>query len=147
MSVVESADAIGAGALGDQLFDLSFEVTVDTDGFYTLWTSYSQPNDINGKIQNLSINDVSKGQLSFPYTESFIFIKASPKLKLMAGSNTIGIVKFWGWVNIDYIEITPFISTPFSIAGTLVTPNAIRILSITAGIISIIIPVTNLTER
>lgn len=104
--------------------DLSFKVTVSAAGFYTVWASYSQPYDSSGKIQNLSVNGVSKGQISFPYKPSFATIKASPKIKLEAGANTVEIIKSWGWVNIDYIEITPFTPTSFTIASTPVTPNA-----------------------
>jgi mannan endo-1,4-beta-mannosidase len=125
-SIQKVADASASGGyyIGMKEGQLSFKVTVSSTGFYTLWTSYSQPSDSNGKIQNLSINGVSKGQISFPFTSSFVYVKASSKVKLTAGVNTIGIIKSWGWVNIDYIELTPYEATPFSIANTLVTPNA-----------------------
>ena len=51
-------------------------------------------------------------------------MKASAKIKLAAGASAIGITKSWGWVNIDYIELTPYVESPFSISQTLVTPNA-----------------------
>jgi Beta-mannanase len=125
-SVQKTADANASGGYYIAMKDgeLSFKVTVGAAGFYTLWALYSQPNDTNGKIQNLSVNGESKGQISFPYKTSFVYIKASPKIKLAAGPNTIEITKSWGWVNIDYIEITPFVATSFTIASTLVTPNA-----------------------
>jgi mannan endo-1,4-beta-mannosidase len=104
--------------------NLSFKITVATAGFYTLWANYSQPNDTNGKIQNLSINGISKGQISFPYKTSFASIKASAKIKLAAGPNTLDIIKSWGWVNLDYIEITPYAATPFTLANAPVNPNA-----------------------
>lgn len=103
---------------------LSFKVTVAEAGFYTLWASYSQPNDKNGKIQNLTVNGVSVGQISFPYVDTFTYLKASSKVRLSAGSNTIGITKSWGWVNMDYIELTPFQAAPFNITNALVNPNA-----------------------
>ena len=125
-SVQKTADATASGGYYVAMKEgsLSFKVTVAAEGFYTLWTSYSQPNDTNGKIQNLSINGQSKGQMSFPYTKSFISIKASSKIKLAAGLNTIDITKSWGWINLDYIEITPYVSTPFALSNSLVTPNA-----------------------
>lgn len=104
--------------------NLSFKVNIATAGFYSVWTSYSQPNDTNGKIQNLTVNGVSAGQISFPKVDTFVYIKASPKVKLAAGDNTIGITKSWGWVNIDYISLTPYEPTPFAISSKLVTPNA-----------------------
>jgi mannan endo-1,4-beta-mannosidase len=103
---------------------LSFKIAAGVAGFYTLWAAYSQPNDTNGKIQNLSVNGVSIGQISFPKVDSFVQVKASSKIKLKAGNNTIDILKSWGWVNIDYVEITPYESVPFNISDTLVTPNA-----------------------
>jgi len=125
-SVLKVADSSASGGyyVNMEGGNLSFNVTVATAGFYTLWISYSEPYDTNGKIQNLSINGESTGQLSFPYQTSFVYIKASPKIKLAAGANAIGIVNSWGWINIDYIEISSYVATPFSIANTLVTPNA-----------------------
>jgi mannan endo-1,4-beta-mannosidase len=125
-SVLKVADSSASGGyyVNMEGGNLSFNVTVAAAGFYTLWISYSEPYDTNGKIQNLSINGESTGQLSFPYQTSFVYIKASPKIKLAAGANAIGIVNSWGWVNIDYIEISSYVAMPFSIANTLVTPNA-----------------------
>ena len=125
-SVQKTADASASGGYYVNMKggNLAFSVTVASAGFYTLFVSYSEPFDTNGKIQNLTINGQSTGQLSFPFDSSFSYIKASPKIKLAAGANTIGIVNSWGWVNIDYIEIAPYIATPWAISNTLVTPNA-----------------------
>ena len=125
-SVQKTVDANASGGYYVAMKDgsLSFKVTMASAGFYTLWASYSQPNDTNGKIQNLSVNGVSKGQMSFPFTNSFTSIKASSKIKLAAGLNTLDITKSWGWVNIDYIEITPYVALPFALANSPVTPNA-----------------------
>jgi mannan endo-1,4-beta-mannosidase len=103
---------------------LAFDVTMPADGFYTLWAFYSQPNDAKGKIQNLAINGSAAGQISFPFIETFTRLKASSKIKLKAGANKIEIQKSWGWVNIDYIELTPYVGTPFAITPNLVNPNA-----------------------
>jgi mannan endo-1,4-beta-mannosidase len=125
-SVQKTADASASGGyyVNMEGGNLSFNVTVASAGFYTLFISYSEPFDTNGKIQNLTINGQSTGQLSFPFDSLFSYIKASPKIKLAAGANTIGIVNSWGWVNIDYIEIAPYVATPWAISNTLVTPNA-----------------------
>jgi mannan endo-1,4-beta-mannosidase len=125
-SVQKIADASSSGGYYVNMKEgaLSFSVSVAAAGFYTLWTNYSQPFDANGKIQNLTVNGVSKGQISFPFCSSFVTMKASAKIKLAAGASAIGITKSWGWVNIDYIELTPYVESPFSISQTLVTPNA-----------------------
>ncbi|MBN2037020.1 MAG: hypothetical protein JW768_09790 [Chitinispirillaceae bacterium] len=124
--VEKVADAAASGGYYVNMKEgaLSFSVTMGSAGFYTLWACYSEPFDAGGKIQNLTVNGASKGQISFPLCSSLVTIKASAKIKLGAGSNTIGIVKSWGWVNIDYIELTPYVETPFSISPALVTPNA-----------------------
>ncbi|MBN1577741.1 MAG: hypothetical protein JW913_14370 [Chitinispirillaceae bacterium] len=125
-SVQKVADDEASGGLYVNMKEggLSFKVNAATAGFYALWANYSQPSDTNGKIQNLGVNGVSCGQISFPKVDTFTSIKASAKLKLNAGNNTIEITKSWGWVNIDYVELTPYVATPFTISPSLVTPNA-----------------------
>jgi mannan endo-1,4-beta-mannosidase len=125
-SIQKVADSSASGGFYINMKEgsLSFKVTVTTAGFYSLWVSYSQPSDTNGKIQNLSVNGASVGQISFPKVDSFVYVKASSKIKLNAGNNTIDITKSWGWVNIDYIAITPYEPVPFTISKVLVSPNA-----------------------
>jgi mannan endo-1,4-beta-mannosidase len=123
VELVADAEASGGSYINMKEGNLSFTVTAATAGFYTLWVTYSQPFDENGKIQDLTVNGASKGQISFPVCSTFVSVKGSAKIKLSAGSNTIGIVHSWGWVNIDYIELTPYVETPFTISGNLVTPN------------------------
>jgi mannan endo-1,4-beta-mannosidase len=127
-SVQKVADAGASGGFYVNMKEgaLSFHVTAAAGGFYTLWTAYTQTSDPNGKIQNLTVNGSAKGQIAFPLTAgtAFATLKASSKIKLEAGANTIGIEKSWGWVNIDYIEVLPYVETPFSIAPVLVSPNA-----------------------
>lgn len=124
-SVQKVADAAASGGYYVNMKEgaLSFTVNMTAAGFYTLWTCYSQPFDANGKIQNLTVNGASKGQISFPLCSTFVTAKASAKIKLAAGTNTIGITKSWGWVNIDYVELTPYVETPFTLPYILVTPN------------------------
>lgn len=124
-AVVKTADAKASGGFFVNMKEgaLAFKVNAATAGFYTLWATYSQPNDAGGKIQNLSVNGVSTGQISFPFVTEFTRLKASAKIKLTAGENKIEILKSWGWVNIDFIEVTPFENTPFAVAPALVSPK------------------------
>jgi mannan endo-1,4-beta-mannosidase len=122
-SVATDANASGGAFVAMREGNLLFTVTVAQAGFYTLYVNYSQPNDENGKIQNVTVNGTSVGQISFPYITTFTSIKGVSKLKLNAGENKIGIVKSWGWVNVDYIELTDYVETAFSITNALVTPN------------------------
>jgi len=113
--------------------DVSFKVTAATAGFYTIWAYYSQTCD-DSKKQNLVVNGSSVGELTFPGTGpfdgstcgplAFVNFKAAGKVKLSAGNNTVAITNSWGWVDLDYIEVGPYVAEPFNISGSLVTPNA-----------------------
>ena len=103
--------------------NLLFTVDMPKDGYYTLFINYKLPSDRTNKIQNLTLNGNSAGQVSFGLTDEFTVIKGAGKIKLSKGKNTIGIEKSWGWVQIDYIEITEFEATPWNISPTPVTPE------------------------
>ena len=103
--------------------NLLFNVDMPKDGYYTLFINYKLPSDRTNKIQNLTLNGNSAGQISFGLTDEFTVIKGAGKIKLSKGKNTIGIEKSWGWVQIDYIEITEFEATPWNISPTPVTPE------------------------
>ena len=103
--------------------NLLFNVDMPKDSYYTLFINYKLPSDRTNKIQNLTLNGNSAGQVSFGLTDEFTVIKGAGKIKLSKGKNTIGIEKSWGWVQIDYIEITEFEATPWNISPTPVTPE------------------------
>ena len=123
--VVVSENAKSSGGKFVEMKDgnLEFKVTVPTAGYYTLWTTYQLPTESGSKIQNLTVNGVSAGQISFGISDDFKTIKGAGKIKLSAGENTIGIVHSWGWVNIDYIELTEYEASPWNISKKLVTPE------------------------
>jgi mannan endo-1,4-beta-mannosidase len=112
---------------------LTFSVTAPSDGFYTVWAFYSQTYDAS-KIQNFVVNGSlygpPSGSIGFPQTGAidgppvFKRLKAIGKVRFVAGANTLAITNSWGWVDIDCIEVGPYVSEPFKIGGSLVTPNA-----------------------
>ena len=77
-SVQKVADVEASGGFYVNMKEgsLSFKINAETAGFYTLWAGYSQPYDTKGKIQNLSVNGVSIGQVAFPEIDSIVNIKA-----------------------------------------------------------------------
>ena len=103
--------------------NLLFTVDMPSEGYYTLFINYKLPSDRTSKIQNLTLNGNSAGQISFGLTDEFKVIKGAGKIKLSKGKNTIGIEKSWGWVEIDYIEITEFEATPWNVSSVPVTPE------------------------
>lgn len=123
VEVVSNAAVSGGSYVAMKEGNLEFKITVPETGYYTLWANYMLPTDGTDKIQNLTINGVSAGQISFGMNDEFSTIKGAGKIKLTKGENTIGIVHSWGWVNLDYIELTEYEATPFSIPATPVTPK------------------------
>jgi len=94
-------------------------IQVSTAGKYAIKIHYKADSD---KVNNLSVNGSSAGSMDFPKASSWADVSTSVTLK--AGTNTIEIVKNWGWIDVDYIDITPYVSQPFDISATPVTPNA-----------------------
>ncbi|MDR2579680.1 MAG: hypothetical protein LBC85_01635, partial [Fibromonadaceae bacterium] len=126
-SIASSSAASGGQYVVMRDGNLFFDINIATAGFYDMWISYSSTYG-GSKTQNLTINGASSGSIVFsetgPANPTFERMLAVSKMNLPAGPNVIGIVNSWGWVDIDYIEIVPYVETPFNISPTLVTPNA-----------------------
>jgi hypothetical protein len=69
------------------------------------------------------INGVSRTE-QFPATNNAWVVKTIPGLNLNAGSNTVAIVKDWGWIVVDYFEISGGSSSNTGGGGT---PTAIQV--------------------
>ena len=103
--------------------NLLFTVDIPSDGYYTLYVNYLLPTERGNKTQNLTLNGSSAGQVTFGPSDEFAKIKAAGKLKLSKGKNTIGITHSWGWVAVDFIELTEYEATPWNISPKLATPE------------------------
>ena len=107
--------------------NLIFDVTVASDGKYNILIHYSQSyGDATNpdKIQNLVINGSNVGQISFKKTAATAFTDVTTAATLKAGANTIAITKSWGWVDIDYIEVSEYQAAPFNLCNAPITPGA-----------------------
>jgi len=121
--VITDAKASGGKYVDMKDGNLEFKVTIPATGYYTLWANYQIPSESTSKIQNLTVNGVSAGQISFGISDDFKTIKGAGKIKLTAGENKIGIVHSWGYVNLDYIELTEYEASPWNISPAPVTPE------------------------
>ena len=99
--------------------NISFSVNESTAGKYTLTFHYMADNK---KINDIKINGTSAGSVTFPQASSFTDV--STVVNLNAGANTIDIVKNWGWIDLDYIELTPFEVGSFNLCNAPTTKNA-----------------------
>ncbi len=95
-------------------------VSVDAAGKYTLIVHCA--GSYGAKDNNIEVNGASAG--TFHVNEGNDYVDISTSVTLNAGANTVAITASWGWIKVDYIEITPYESAPFSISSTLVTENA-----------------------
>lgn len=118
--IVNSAGVSGTGYADMQEGNISFEgVTVETAGKYTLTIHYKAPDN---KVNYLKVNGASAGNIDFAKTDAWTDVTTAVTLK--AGANTIALEKFWGWISVDYIEISSYESVAFNISENPVTPNA-----------------------
>ena len=93
-------------------------VSVENAGKYELAITYRTDNPKNNLIK---VNGSTSQTLAFPATTSWS--KAIAIVTLKKGNNSIAIDKDWGWISVDYIDITPYTPAPFSISPKPVTPN------------------------
>ena len=103
---------------------LTFAVTVEDAGMYTLDIVFTLAEDY--KAQDLYVNGDKVALIGFNRTTSSstpVFTTLSTAVNLQKGSNTIALQKSWGWVDIDYIELSSYERTKLGYAENLVTPN------------------------
>ncbi|WP_084163989.1 glycosyl hydrolase [Olivibacter sitiensis] len=115
------ANFSGAGYVEQKDGDIVFEVTVPESALYGINIRFSNNNE--KKENDLLVNGQKLATLVFDPTNDWktIFVN---KLSLRSGKNTIIVQKNWGWMNVDYIEITPREEeTSFNIDANLVTVN------------------------
>ena len=118
--IVNSSGVSGTGYASLQEGNISFTgVTVETAGKYTLTIHY-QAGDY--KANYLKVNGATAGTIDFAATTGWADVTTAVTLK--AGTNTIAIEKYWGWIDVDYIDISAYESAPFKLSATPVTPNA-----------------------
>ncbi|MDO5560652.1 MAG: glycosyl hydrolase [Oscillospiraceae bacterium] len=113
----------GTGYVDQQEGDVSVTVNVDATDIYELTIGYCLPSDRGSKIQDLYINGVSQGQVSFASSDTFTELKVS-SIKLTKGENTITLKKSWGWTIFDYLKINTAVLPEVAAGKTLSDPSA-----------------------
>ena len=117
---VNASGVSGTGYADLQEGNISFNgVTAESAGKYQVTIHYKAG---DFKANYLKVNGATAGTIDFNATTSWADVTTVATLK--AGTNTISIEKYWGWISVDYIEVEPYQSSPFKISATPVTPNA-----------------------
>ena len=111
----------GTGYVNQKEGDILFKVKVAEEGLYKVSLRYSNGN--SEKENDLELNNRKLATIKFSATSEWKTISVN-KISLNAGDNTIAIRKNWGWINLDYLEVTACDAvTPFDIVSSLVTAN------------------------
>jgi mannan endo-1,4-beta-mannosidase len=96
-------------------------VSVSSAGMYDIAVNYKLDVD-NYKAQHLVINGSNVGEIEFTGPTTWKNVIAVARLN--QGNNTVAITKYWGYVDIQYIDVTPHQNTPFNLSKNLANSNA-----------------------
>ena len=118
--IVNNGGDSGTGYADMQEGNISFEgVTAETAGKYQVTIHYKAP---EFKANYIAVNGSTSGTVDFE--EASTWKDVSTIVTLKAGTNTIALQKFWGWISVDYIDVEPYESAPFKLSTKPVTPDA-----------------------
>lgn len=111
----------GTGYVDQQDGNITFKVLIPEAGKYKVNIRYAS---VNGdKVNNLEVNGQNIASVSFTESQTWLTTSVN-KVPFNAGENTVAIVKNWGWIYVDYIEISEADEdVPFNIEDTLVTSH------------------------
>ena len=118
--IVHASGVSGTGYVSMQEGSITFTgVTAETAGKYTLTIRYKAG---DFKANYLKVNGSTAGTIDFEATTGWTDLATAVTLK--AGTNTISIEKYWGWIDVDYIDVSAYESVAFKLSDKPVTPNA-----------------------
>jgi len=82
---------------------VTLNFTLEEDGNFDIYLGYAAP--YGEKINNISING-NVAEVTFENSSVFREVHFG-KVKLVAGNNSVSIIKNWGWFLVDYLRIEP----------------------------------------
>ncbi|MCL1938172.1 MAG: hypothetical protein FWF52_07240 [Candidatus Azobacteroides sp.] len=110
--------------------NLTFSFVVVEAGYYTVSAQVKSP--YGDKINAFRFDSENTKDVSFPQSNAFTEISIADRYYLAAGTHQIEMIKSWGWISFDYLEIksSSAISIEFDIQP-LATPqpgaNAVKL--------------------
>lgn len=117
---VNASGVSGTGYADMQEGNITFAgVTAEKAGKYQVTIRYKAG---DFKANYIVVNGATSGTVDFEATSNWSDVSTVVTLK--AGTNSISLEKYWGWISVDYIDVEPYESSPFKISATPVTPNA-----------------------
>lgn len=118
--IVNSSGVSGTGYADMQEGNITFEgITAEKAGKYQVTIHYKAG---DYKANYIVVNGATSGTVDFEATSNWSDVSTVVTLK--AGTNSISLEKYWGWISVDCIDVEPYESAPFKISATPVTPEA-----------------------
>jgi len=119
-SVEKSTAASGGAYVAMKDGNLKLEIELENAGYFSISISAAAPNGF--KTNTFKINGAS---VEFSYAQNNNFIKKLlvSDIRLAKGKHTLEVVKSWGWINIDFFELTKAEVAEINPREKLVTPN------------------------
>lgn len=102
---------------------ISLVVNVTETDNYAVKIHYK--NNYGGSKENiLAVGNNTIGSIVFPETPANTFEDAESVARLIEGENTVSINNSWGWIDVDYIEVSEYVAEAFNISATPITEGA-----------------------
>lgn len=97
-------------------------VAVTRAGVYELVLGYASP--FGSKVLEVTVNGIRSNDVTLETSETFSEAPAG-RVSLPAGTSLIRLGAGWGWYDIDYIALKPWMDdATYNVSPTLVTPQA-----------------------
>ena len=117
---VNASGVSGTGYADMQEGNITFAgVTAEKAGKYQVTIHYKAG---DFKANYIVVNGATSGTVDFEATSNWSDVSTVVTLK--AGTNSISLEKYWGWISVDYIDVEPYESVPFKLSAKPVTPEA-----------------------
>jgi mannan endo-1,4-beta-mannosidase len=112
----------GGNMVAQQEGNLTFTVNLATAGNFNVYVVAAAPN--GQKTNTLDVNG-STADFTLVNDPAYKRVKVAIGQYFNAGNNTVKILKSWGWINIDYIELEAYNpGNRFNLNTSLVNPAA-----------------------
>jgi hypothetical protein len=122
-AIASDASASGGKYVKMNGGSISMTVTAAETKNYAIKIHYK--NNYGGSKENiLVVGNNTIGSIVFPETQASTFEDVESVARLNAGQNTISINNSWGWIDVDYIEVSDYVAEAFNISSTVVTAGA-----------------------
>jgi len=122
VQIVNDPDCSGGKYADTREGNLTFTFSVSEPGNYQIIAKVKSP--YGDKVNTFRFDGENTKDISFPQNNVFTEVTVADPYFFTAGNHTIEMIKNWGWIQFDYLEISPssIIPVEFDIQP-LVTPN------------------------